>query len=164
MSYRKVLSEVNVVILTSQVHCVLIIFSWQPMVNGALYVAEYRPQGGNVRHWALYLEVHDGGSVHRNIYQVVGPAKGFEHSMVPDVAPAQSGRFVKNIHVSDLDDRDTIQSVREILGNQAVRNDIATWSCQDWVMEALETLSEEQLLDEFSYADARATLDNDYNN
>lgn len=134
------------------------------MVYGSLYVAEYRPKGGNVRHWALYLEVHDRGAVHRNIYQVVGPAKDFEFSMVQDIAPAQSSRFIKNVHVSDFEDRAAIKSVREILSNQAIRNDIATWSCQDWVMEALETLDDEMLLDEYSYAEARAILGNDYNN
>jgi Family of unknown function (DUF6540) len=131
------------------------------MVKGSLYVAEYRPTGGNVRHWALYLEIHDSGAVYRNIYQVVGPAKEFQLSIVPDVTPAQSRRFIKNVHVADFEDRGTIQSVREILRDQAIRNDIATWSCQDWVLEALETLSEEELLDEYSYIDARAILDHD---
>jgi hypothetical protein len=113
---------------------------------------------GNVRHWALYLQTSSGSW----IYQVTGEPTAFTYGHREGVDPANSSRFVESIFVSEID-RGDVDAVKKILKNFPVQNDVATWSCQDWVLEALEALKDEELVDESTFFSAQEELQAGFN-
>jgi len=123
-----------------------------------LSVAQYLPESGNVRHWALYLEI-PGGS---RIYQIIGSPTAFTYGHRKNVDPQHSSRFVESIFVSEIHPSN-IKDIKNILKTFPIQNDIATFSCQDWVLEALEALKDEDLLDESSFYSAQEELQAKYN-
>lgn len=129
------------------------------MFSATLNVAMYRPAGGNVGHWALYLRIFYGNDIKHLIYQVNGEPKNFMRDVREGVEPDKSARYRKLVHVSDIDDKDTVNEVCKIISTQIVRNDVSTWSCQDFVLEALEKLDEECLLDEYQYSEAKEIME-----
>lgn len=88
-----------------------------------------------------------------------GEPKNFKRDVREGVEPDKSARYRKLVHVSDIDDKDTVNEVCKIISTQIVRNDVSTWSCQDFVLEALEKLDEECLLDEYQYSEAKEILE-----
>jgi len=101
-------------------------------------------------HWAINLRAA-GSDL---IYQ----ANGDEGKLDLDIRkanPKNSSRFRKEIKVSDIDDE---VEVKRILEGQPMNNDVASWNCQDWVMEALEALNDEMLLGDYQYNEAKDTL------
>ena len=73
--------------------------------------------------------------------------------------PDNLRRLKVRVHISEFDD---LEGVKRVLGAQETRNDVADWTCQDWVVEALESLHEEGLLDDFEYAEGKDTLIDQY--
>ncbi|KAF8055451.1 hypothetical protein FPV67DRAFT_1542040 [Lyophyllum atratum] len=118
-----------------------------------LSVAKYRPVDGNVHHWALYLRT----PYENLIYQVVGRPTEFRYGHREGVSPQASERFVDLVFVSEID-RNNVQEVKEILENFPISNDVGTWSCQDWVIEALQELSSQDLVDEAIFYDVQESL------
>lgn len=64
--------------------------------------------------------------------------------------------------VSEIDSKD-IKDVKNILESHPIDTDIATWSCQDWVLEALEALHDEEYIDASNYDDVKEKLLENYN-
>lgn len=127
-------------------------------MRAELSVAHYLPIDGNVRHWALYLKTPSEDL----IYQVTGAATAFEYGDREGIVPQDSARFVELVLVSEIDSK-AVEAVKEILATHPIDNGVATWSCQDWVLEAIEALHEEDLLEESVYEDVRDQLMEAYN-
>ena len=136
------------------------------MPTAELYVVTYTPLAHSMSHWAIYLRIiptdvdpdDDGGCQHF-IYQANGP-EGNLALNVAEANPRHSRRCREVIMVSSIDD---IEEVKTKLREQPMSNEVASWSCQDWVMEALETLDDEELLDSSTYAEAKTRLDELFN-
>jgi hypothetical protein len=116
-----------------------------------LHVAIYQPEYGNLHHWALYLDTHN------YVYQVVGEPMGFTADVSADILPSNSGRFVESVQVAQIQEAD-VAALDEIIRSTPVQNDVQGWCCQDYVMEALELLNEEQIVDDEDYDKVRPRL------
>jgi hypothetical protein len=122
----------------------------------SLEVATYKPQNGNVSHWTLVLT--DESEI-TTLYEVIGAPTEFRRNTMHSKDPKSSSRFTGLVWVSHVDD---IVEAKRILEQQPIRNDIATWSCQDFVLEALEALSNELLIEDYDYQAARERLEHMY--
>jgi hypothetical protein len=123
---------------------------------GPLSVEIYAPRldEGNVPHWSLFVE--NGSNGRGIIRDVVGPPLGFQFRAVDNVVPEHSDRHIRSIRVADIDD---VEYFDQTVRDTAIQNDVQGWSCQDWVLEALEDLNVNQILDDYDYAEARAALE-----
>ena len=119
-----------------------------------LFVAIYRPRDGNVHHWSLYLQDSVDGDM---IYEVTGSPGDFKHNIISGVQPEKSKRHVRSLEVAEIDRQD-INAAKEILANIAIK-DVATWSCQDFVLEGLEELHDEAIIGDYQYAEAKDNLE-----
>ncbi|KAI8969542.1 hypothetical protein BD414DRAFT_450219 [Trametes punicea] len=128
------------------------------MVHAELSVVIYLPQAKSMAHWAIYLQVVEGDETKHFIYQANGDEGELELD-VREANPKASTRFCKQIDVSDLDNDNTITQVKELLAQQPMKNDIPSWNCQDWVMEALEALDDAALVDNYQYHEAKEMLE-----
>jgi hypothetical protein len=117
----------------------------------SLSVAVYQPEDGNLHHWALYLEPHN------YVYQVTGEAMDFTASVTTDTIPSRSGRFVETVEVADIQPND-LSELDRIIRETPVQNDVQGWCCQDYVLDALELLNDEQIVDDEDYERARRRL------
>ena len=107
-----------------------------------LYIAMYSPIDGNYGHWALYLE-NDGESI---IFEVVGEHGTFRANSLA-VNPENSNRHIRNIPVGTVNKQD-IPDLVKVMENMKIDNETTEWNCQDYVLEALESLYEECIIDE----------------
>jgi len=134
------------------------------MVHAELSVVRYRPLAHSKAHWALHLHIVGGDESKQHfIYQANGEPGALALDVV-EANPMQSQRFREEIFVCEIDGERAIAEVKECLRRQPMRNAIATWTCQDWVMESLETLNDEMLVDEYQYAEAKEKLETAYHN
>ena len=131
------------------------------MVHAELSVVRYKPAAHSKAHWALHLRIVDGGETRHLLYQANGEA-GNLHLDVVEADPLKSQRFLEQIDICDIDGTSDIAEVESHLKKQPMRNEISSWTCQDWVMESLETLSEESLLNEYQYHEAKQKLEAAY--
>lgn len=106
-----------------------------------LYIAIYQPPEGNHYHWALYLD-----SKNPHIYEVTGSHPDFLKNVLRS-RPEGDSNFRVKIKVADVNDQD-LEGIDDFIDKQEVDNDTALWNCQDYVIEALETLCQECLIDE----------------
>jgi len=107
-----------------------------------LYIAIYRATRGNFRHWALYLRQ---GNSH-TILQVTGSHPNFVKEVINRI-PANSSTHDVDIQVADINDVD-VESLLEHADEVEVDNETIHWTCQDYILEILEKLSEECIIDE----------------
>lgn len=121
-----------------------------------LSVAQYLPKNGNVRHWALYLETPSESLV----YQIGGVPNDYHYDHRENVHPHDSVRFSALVFVSEIESKD-VEPVK-ILAFYPIITNVVTWSCQDWVLEALEALNDEEYLLSENYADVKERLLEDY--
>ena len=135
------------------------------MVQGFLSVAQYSSPSGGCGHWAFWLTITDAKSpaaAKSIIFQLIGPGPGeFEFEVRSDMDPARSRRFIKAVAVCAYDSQAAIDRVAALLRAQKL-SDGLQWTCQDWIMEALETLNAEEELGDYEYAEVRETLQHDY--
>lgn len=117
----------------------------------SLSVAVYQPEDGNLHHWALHLEPHN------YVYQVTGEAMDFTASVTADTIPTRSGRLVESVEVAEIQSND-LSELDRILRETPVQNDVQGWCCQDYVLDALELLNDEQIVDDEDYERARRRL------
>jgi hypothetical protein len=70
---------------------------------------------------------------------------------IPNVAkvaiPSRSGRWRESTLVAKIQPAD-VDNVRRIITETLVQHDCQGWSCQDYVLEALKRLNEEQIVDD----------------
>jgi len=117
----------------------------------SLSVAVYQPEDGNLHHWALYLEPHN------YVYQVTGEPMDFTASVMADIIPSSSARFVESVGIAEIQP-DDLAELDRIIRETPVQNDVQGWCCQDYVLEALELLNNEQIVDDEDYERARRRL------
>ncbi|KDQ54020.1 hypothetical protein JAAARDRAFT_209511 [Jaapia argillacea MUCL 33604] len=101
-----------------------ILFYPAEMVQAYIYVSQYRPVGGNAN----------------------GEPTEFHLDVANDVDPRRSRRFIKNTLVAEINEG-CLDDVHTMIRDQPIRNNITTWSCQDFVMEAIESLHDADLLE-----------------
>ena len=123
-----------------------------------LSVAIYQPHWGSLHHWALSLKCPDC----TYIYQVVGEAMNFTAEVCDTAVPEDSARFVESIKVAKINDGDVVALHNTIISTP-VQNDVVEWCCQDYVIEALKLLNEEQIVDDEDYKPAKRRLDKRFN-
>lgn len=68
----------------------------------------------------------------------------------------------QEIEVGIIDGEKSVQEARQVFERQPMRNDISAWSCQDWILETLETLHDEGLVEDYNYAEAKASCEELY--
>lgn len=119
----------------------------------ALNVAIYGPQAqeGNVHHWALLLDEGEAGCT---TYEVVGGSMAFALNEDRNSTPSPSGQSLRNVFLVDLDCSADVQKAHQIARQQAIRNDIAVWNSQQWVMDVVESLHKEYIIEGYDYAKA----------
>jgi len=119
--------------------------------KGTLSVALYRPRWGNLRHWALYL---DTGNY---VYEVTGEAMNFTAEVKSGIIPNSSGSWIESISVAEIQPADMAE-LHKIITETPVQNDVQGWCCQDYVMEALEGLNNEQIVDDEDFEKVKGRL------
>lgn len=90
------------------------------------------------RHTALFVEFPDNTTV---ILHIIGASGFFHIEARPGKDPSKSRRFVLKILVGEIkgQKKDVIESVIQSTG---VNNTDTSWNCQNWVGDALRTLSD----------------------
>lgn len=135
----------------------------QDMVSATLSVVQHKAIGGGCGHWAFHLLVKDGDKKTDYILQIVNKdSPSFRYEELEGVDPQASSKFIRPLLVIDsINGQENINSVKAIIAKQEIK-EVAQWSCQDWVLEALESLNLEQELDDFTYGELKDTLEDDY--
>ena len=122
---------------------------------GPLSVEIYAPRSdeGNVPHWSLFVENgNDGRGICRD---VVGNPLGFQFRAADNVRPDHSGQHTLSIPVGEIND---VEYFDQIARATPIQNDVLGWSCQDWVLEALENLNLNDILGDYEYGEAKERL------
>jgi hypothetical protein len=88
--------------------------------KGKLSVALYRPRWGNLRHWALYLDVGN------YVYEVTGEAMQFTAEAKAGIIPNNSGSWIESIPVAEIQAADMAE-LHRIITETPVQNDVQGW-------------------------------------
>ena len=110
--------------------------------SGQLDVAIYNPRNHEGENRS------DGRGLIRD---VVGNPTGFTRNRTGGVKPEFPRHFRERIEVAYIDD---VLAFEEVMDSVPVQNDVAHWSCQDYIMEALGKLHEEDVIDEYNHDEA----------
>jgi Family of unknown function (DUF6540) len=115
----------------------------------------YKASEQEHRHWALYFE--GPAKKQHTVYQANGSAHEFTFDKTElEKSPDKSKRFYLAVHVTDaLDDPIAAEGALE---HVEIDNECPHWNCQDWVLAALESLKDAELIPEYDYHEAEATL------
>ncbi|THX69842.1 hypothetical protein D6D05_08854 [Aureobasidium pullulans] len=108
-----------------------------------LFIAIYKSLEGNYYHWALHLQ-----TPHPLVFEVIGSHPSFSPQLSHETPETSSrrDRLVGCIHVGDINTVD-IEQLKEKINIQNVDKETVEWNCQDYVLEALESLVEECIVD-----------------
>lgn len=106
-----------------------------------LYIAVYKPHTGNYFHWALYLKGKPS-----KVFEVTGEHPRFQRNVI-ETKPESTGRHIENIRIGEVNDTDMRQFLT-IMSAQNIDNVTTGWDCQDYVLEAMDTLVEECVIDD----------------
>jgi hypothetical protein len=79
------------------------------------------------------------------------------------IIPNSSGSWIESIPVAEIQPADMAE-LHRIITETSVQNDVQGWCCQDYVMEALERLNEEQIVDDEDFEIAKGRLMKMFNN
>ena len=106
-----------------------------------VYIAIYRPRAGNYFHWALFIK---GAKNH--VYEVTGEHPSFAYNHI-NANPASTGRHRANILIGYIDEGD-ITKINQLMPDVFIDNGNLGWTCQDWVIAALEEMCGDYILEE----------------
>ena len=81
-----------------------------------------------------------------------------------DASPQTRLELEKDGQTRSLDKPAEMADLHKIITGTPVQNDVQGWCCQDYVMEALEGLNEEQIVDDEDYEKAKERLMRRFNN
>jgi len=81
----------------------------------------------------------------------------FTCSVTVGAIPRNSSRYVESVEVAEINS-DDVADLDRIIRATPVQNDVQGWCCQDYVLEALETLNQEQIVEDEEYERARRRL------
>ncbi|KKY25340.1 hypothetical protein UCRPC4_g01864 [Phaeomoniella chlamydospora] len=123
-------------------------------LSGRLYLAIYnpRPGEGNVLHWALFLDCR---STNTWIVEVAGGPRQWRRSILTGTRPSRTASHRRNEYLADIDDVDSFLSE---VHQTTINNSVVLWNCQQYVMDILDRLNNEDLIDDYQYADIRDRL------
>lgn len=109
----------------------------------ALFIAIYKPLEGNYYHWALHLQ-----TPHPLVFEVTRSHRSFSPQLSHETPETSSrrDRLVECISAGDIEIVD-LEQLKEKINVQHVDNETVEWNCQDYVLEALESLVEECIVD-----------------
>ncbi|KAF2812797.1 uncharacterized protein BDZ99DRAFT_517112 [Mytilinidion resinicola] len=119
-----------------------------------LYVAIYKPVGGNVHHWALWLEA----STWSRLFEANAGGNPGEYvvSERENVRPNASGRHKSNRFVAQIDDYNGfIKNARSCKAPA----DSAAWNCQEYVLDVLEAANLDDIIDDYQHAAIKGYLE-----
>lgn len=88
------------------------------------------------------------------MYQVVGDPMRFTADVTVGVVPRNYARYVESVEVAEIQPGDIVE-VDGLNRATQVQNDVQGWCCQDYVLEALKALNEEQIVEDEDYERAR---------
>lgn len=108
-----------------------------------LRVAISKPIWGEYYHWGL--DVFNEDEETRWVVEALGEPHQFTASS-DDYDPKSLPRSWKSIHVVRLNDVE-IEDIQEVVETVSVRNDLAHWNCQNYVIEILNALEEAKVVE-----------------
>ncbi|TKA66905.1 hypothetical protein B0A55_11661, partial [Friedmanniomyces simplex] len=106
-----------------------------------IYIAVYTPRQGNHYHWAIYVKCKPP-----RIIEITGSHPEFKFNTV-ETKPENTTPHKESIEIGDINDSD-MPEFYSIMRRVEIDNDTVDWNCQDYVLEALDELTEECVLDE----------------
>ncbi|KAJ5383819.1 hypothetical protein N7517_001730 [Penicillium concentricum] len=113
-----------------------------------LFVAIYDNPG--IMHWSLYLEADNDDD--KTIIHVLGARqKYFPNIRTPSDA-RNSSSLIELLYLCQID-ASKIEIIKNIAYDTPIHNEMADWSCQDYVLDILERLEDAFMID---------ATDNDY--
>lgn len=114
-----------------------------PVVD--LHVVIYRPREGNYFHWAFHT--YNTKSDEHQVFQVEGLENELERTVLT-FNPESFMRVVRQIlvgHMREIDLKQAAQAIEEV----EIQNEVATWDCQDYVIDIMDALDDIGLLGSF---------------
>ncbi|PGG97407.1 hypothetical protein AJ79_09219 [Helicocarpus griseus UAMH5409] len=69
--------------------------------------------------------------------------------------PRNSKHHEENIYVAEIDD---MQGYHETVRAQEINNELLSWGCQQWVLEALKSLNDSGIISDYAHAEAKEKL------
>jgi len=110
--------------------------------NISIYTAIY-DETGIFKHWSLFL---DGTTdVDKTELQVMGSDGRFWFEE-KNANPRDAQDLLELVYLCELD-ADQLGSIKDIAKRVPVRNEIAGWNCQDFVLDLLDALEDDGVID-----------------
>jgi hypothetical protein len=107
-----------------------------------LSVAIYDNPG--IMHWSLYVEAENDAN--KTTIQILGARqKYFSHIRTPS-SVRESTSLIELLYLCQVD-ASKIEILKDIAYATPIRNDLADWTCQDYVLEVLANLEEALIID-----------------
>ncbi|EEQ86238.1 hypothetical protein RJZ56_004111 [Blastomyces dermatitidis] len=119
-----------------------------------LFIAIYQPRNQilGTYHWALYLQI---SSTEHIIFQIVGEPCDFKYDERSEPLE-DSTHHIENIRVAEIDH---VDHFCQLVRDQKIENEMYHWGCQQWVLDVLESLVEDDLLTDYDHDEAKLKLD-----
>ncbi|EEH11061.1 hypothetical protein HCBG_00516 [Histoplasma capsulatum G186AR] len=114
-------------------------------------ISQPRNQTLGTYHWALYLQI---SSTEHAVFQIVGDPCNFKYDE-SSAAPQNSIHHIENIRVAEIDH---VDHFRQVVKDQKIENEMYNWGCQQWVLDVLEALVEDDLLTDYDHDEAKLKL------
>ncbi|CAG7974180.1 unnamed protein product [Penicillium salamii] len=106
-----------------------------------LSVAIYDNPG--ILHWSLYIEADNDAD--KTIIQILGARQRYFPNIKTSDARDVSD-LIEVLHLCRID-ASKIESAKNIAYDTPIRNDVADWSCQDYVLAVLDRLEDGLVID-----------------
>jgi hypothetical protein len=111
--------------------------------------------GRGMNHWSLHLsEECSKGTV----YEAAGDPEAYYFNAIANHDPRDDPIHWRSIEVYDGFSKEEMIAIDRILRQIPVDNDSYNFNCQVWVFDALEELSEEELIPDYEYAEVYEKL------
>ncbi|OJD12982.1 hypothetical protein AJ78_06497 [Emergomyces pasteurianus Ep9510] len=120
-----------------------------------LSVAIYDNPG--IKHWSLFIE---GDSLNeKTLIHLLGARSNYFFNIRTSSDAKNSKSLVEMIFLCHINASE-IESIKNTAEKMTIRNDSADYSCQDFILELLNTLEEEAIIDPTNadYADSKQIL------
>lgn len=124
------------------IHLIVVKVLVKRRLMAILYIAVYQPRHGNYKHWALCLEYNKNYT----IFELKGEHPDFFKNKI-SAKPTGSQSHIANILVGSIRDHE-VDEVSRAFEKARVDNVTLEWTCQDFVLEILETLRDQLVIDE----------------
>lgn len=92
------------------------------------------------RHTALLIEFSDSTSL---LIHITGASGFFQGEVKENQDPSKSQKFVRKIPVAKIEGQSK-DAIRTRIRATPIKNSDRSWNCQNWIGDALKTLSDQQ--------------------